>query len=403
LRSARKSRKSFIMKIIDIREIAIPLNSTLRNAVFDFSQMKTSVVAVITDVIIEGNPVVGYAFNSTGRYACGAQMRMRFIPRILSADPDSLIDKERNNFDPEKILTVMMQGEKPGGHSDRSVGIGTIEVAIWDAIAKIEEKPVFRSIEERYNPGGAKPKMFVYVGGGWYAPGKGIPELLEEMQGYLNMGYTQLKMKVGGASISEDMKRLEAVLNLVGNDGWNLAVDANCGLSRQGAFDYAKALEPYKLRWYEEPTDPLDFQLMSEIVDIYHAPLATGENLFSTQDVQNLIRFGGLRPNHDVLQIDPPQSYGFGSVTQTIKMLNTHGWTANSLMPHGGNQMSLHIAAGLGMLLCESYPNTFGMFSGFADDAEIIDGYITLDETRPGIGFEAQSELFTIMSNLSSE
>jgi hypothetical protein len=72
-------------------------------------------------------------------------------------------------------------------------------------------------------------------------------------------------------------------------------------------------------------------------------------------------------------------------------------------MPHGGNQMSLHIAAGLGMLLCESYPNTFGMFSGFADDAEIIDGYITLDETRPGIGFEAQSELFTIMSNLSSE
>ena len=136
------------MKIIDIREIAIPLNSTLRNAVFDFSQMKTSVVAVITEVIIEGNPVVGYAFNSTGRYACGAQMRMRFIPRILSADPDSLIDKERNNFDPEKILTVMMQGEKPGGHSDRSVGIGTIEVAIWDAIAKIEEKPVFRSIEE---------------------------------------------------------------------------------------------------------------------------------------------------------------------------------------------------------------------------------------------------------------
>ena len=199
MRSAHKSRKSFIMKIIDIREIAIPLNSTLRNAVFDFSQMKTSVVAVITDVIIEGNPVVGYAFNSTGRYACGAQMRMRFIPRILSADPDSLIDKERNNFDPEKILTVMMQGEKPGGHSDRSVGIGTIEVAIWDAIAKIEEKPVFRSIEERYNPGGAKPKMFVYVGGGWYAPGKGIPELLEEMQGYLNMGYTQLKMKVGGS------------------------------------------------------------------------------------------------------------------------------------------------------------------------------------------------------------
>ena len=215
------------MRITDIREIAVPLNLSLRNAVFDFSQMTTSVVAVITDVIRDGKPVVGYAFNSTGRYACGAQMRARFIPRILDSDPDSLIDEERNNLDPEKILAAMMQGEKPGGHSDRSVGIGTIEFAVWDAIAKIEEKPAFRSIEERYNPGGAKPKMFVYVGGGWYAPGKGTPELLDEMRGYLDMGYTQLKMKIGGMSVSEDMSRLEAVLKLVGNDGWNLAVDAN--------------------------------------------------------------------------------------------------------------------------------------------------------------------------------
>ena len=85
------------------------------------------------------------------------------------------------------FFSVMMEGEKPGGHSDRSVGIGTIEVAIWDAIAKIEEKPAFRSISDRYNPGGAKPKMFVYVGGGWYAPNKGIPELLDEMKSYLDM------------------------------------------------------------------------------------------------------------------------------------------------------------------------------------------------------------------------
>jgi len=389
------------MRITDIREIAIPLNLNLRNAVFNFSQMTTSVVAVITDVIRDGKPVVGYAFNSTGRYACGAQMRARFIPRILDADPDSLIDEERNNLDPEAILAAMMQGEKPGGHSDRSVGIGTIEFAVWDAIAKIEEKPAFRSIEARYNPGGAKPKMFVYVGGGWYAPGKGIPELLDEMQGYLDTGYTQLKMKIGGMSVPDDMKRLEAVLKLVGDDGWNLAVDANCGLTREAAFEYARAMSPYKLRWFEEATDPLDYALMAEIAEVYEPPLATGENLFSTQDVQNLVRFGGMRPGHDVLQTDPPQSYGVVAVTRTIDMLRQHGWDANSLMPHGGNQMSLHIAAGLGMLLCESYPNTFGMFSDFADDAEVIDGYLTLDEERPGIGFEAQAELYKVMKELS--
>jgi len=391
------------MQITDIRETAIPLNSNLRNAVFDFSQMTTSIVAVITDVIRDGKPVVGYAFNSTGRYACGAQMRARFIPRILDSDPDSLIDEARNNLDPEAILTAMMQGEKPGGHSDRSVGIGTIEVAVWDAIAKIEEKPTYQSIADRYNPSGEKPDMFVYVGGGWYAPGKGIPELLDEMRGYLDMGYTQLKMKVGGASVAEDLERLEAVLALVDNDGWNLAVDANCGLTDDGARAYAKALSPYKLRWYEEPTDPLDFALMAELADIYEPPLATGENLFSQQDMQNLVTFGGMRQNHDVLQIDPPQSYGVVAVARTVEMLNAQGWGAgNSVMPHGGNQMSLHIAAGLGMLLCESYPNTFGMFSGFADDAEIVDGYLKLDPDRPGIGFEAQADLYKVMSELSA-
>src|SRR5512142_2039448 len=120
------------MRIVDIRETAIPLNSTLANSSFNFSEMTTSVVAVITDVVRAGKPVCGFAFNSTGRYACGGQMRSRFIPRILKAPPDSLLD-DTGNFAPEKFLDVMMQNEKSGGHSERSVGIGTIEVAIWDA------------------------------------------------------------------------------------------------------------------------------------------------------------------------------------------------------------------------------------------------------------------------------
>src|ERR1700719_5141367 len=118
------------MRIVDIREKAIPLRSSLANSGFDFSEMTTSVVAVITDVMREGRPVVGFAFNSTGRYACGAQMRARFIPRVLKADPKSLLNEAGDNFAPEKILAVMMQHEKSGGHSERSVGIGTIEVAV---------------------------------------------------------------------------------------------------------------------------------------------------------------------------------------------------------------------------------------------------------------------------------
>src|SRR6266478_7549273 len=141
------------MRITDIRETSIALNSTLKNSSIDFSEMTTSVVAVITDVLRDGKPVVGFAFNSTGRYACGAQMRARFIPRILKADPKSLLNEAGDNFDPEKILAVMMRNEKSGGHSERSVGIGTIEVAVWDAIAKIEGKPLHRVLAERYNGG----------------------------------------------------------------------------------------------------------------------------------------------------------------------------------------------------------------------------------------------------------
>jgi L-alanine-DL-glutamate epimerase-like enolase superfamily enzyme len=178
------------MRIVDIRETAIPLKSDLRSSGFDFSEMTTSVVAVITDVKRDGKPVTDFAFNSTGRYACSAQMRARFIPRILKAPPESLLNEAGDNFDPEKILAVMMRNEKSGGHSERSVGIGTIEVAVWDAVAKIEAKPLHRVLAARYNGGKVADKVFCYVGGGWYAPGKTTKDLLDEMCRHLDSGYT---------------------------------------------------------------------------------------------------------------------------------------------------------------------------------------------------------------------
>src|SRR6478752_6098389 len=246
------------MRIVDIRERAIPLKSNIANSSFDFSEMTTTVVAVITDVVRNGRPVVGFAFNSTGRYACGAAMRARFVPRILSADPQSLLDEAHANFDPGKILAVMMQREKSGGHSERSIAIGTIEVAIWDAVAKIADKPLHRLLAERYGGGRLAHKVFCYVGGGWYFPGQTVQDLQDEMRRHLDAGYTMVKMKVGGMTLAEDMARIEAVKSTVGNRG-TLAVDANCKFTRDEALAYAKAMSPYKLRWYEEPCDPLDF------------------------------------------------------------------------------------------------------------------------------------------------
>jgi L-alanine-DL-glutamate epimerase-like enolase superfamily enzyme len=388
------------MRIVDIRECAVPLKSEIRNSSFDFSEMTTSVVAVLTDVVRGGRPVAGFAFNSTGRYACGAAMRERFIPRILRAGPGSLLDEARENFDPARILAVMMQREKSGGHSERSIAIGTIEVAVWDAVAKIAGKPLHRVLAERYNGGVSATKVYCYVGGGWYFPGQTLQDLQDEMRRHLDAGYTMVKMKVGGLALAEDIRRVEAVSSIL-PAGARLAVDANSRFDRREALAYAEALAPFRLRWFEEPCDPLDFALLAEIAGSYAPPLSTGENLFSTQDVENLVRFGGLRPErNDVIQIDPPQSYGIVQYARTVAMLERHGWPRSALFPHGGNQMSLAIAAGFGLGGAESYPDVFGAFGGFADDARLDGGFLTLSE-RPGIGFEGQSALCAIMQELT--
>ena len=387
------------MRITDIRETAVALKSTLRNAVFDFSEMTTSVVAVLTDVVREGRPVAGYAFNSTGRYACGAQMRDRFIPRILRAPAESLVNAKGDNLDPEKILACMSSREKPGGHAERSIAIGAIEVACWDAVAKIAGKPLHRVLAEKYNHGRSPKRVPCYVGGGWYEPGKGLRELQDEIREKLDQGYQTMKIKVGGATIPQDVKRIEAALKVVHSSD-NLAVDANGAFDRARALAYAKALASYELRWFEEPCDPLDYALLTDVAHDYDAPIATGENLFSTQDVQNLVSYGGLRADRDILQPDVPQSYGIVQFSRTLAMLERRGWKRKSIFPHGGNQMTLHIVGGFGLGGCEAYPGVFGPFAGFADDAKVEKGYLKLPD-RPGIGFEAQNALYAVMRDLT--
>lgn len=386
------------MRIVDIREETIPISSPIRNAYIDFSTMTLSVVAVITDVVRDGRPVVGYGFNSNGRYGQGARMRDRFIPRVLAAEPASLLDGD--NLDAGAIWSTMMTNEKPGGHGERSVAVGTIDMAVWDAVAKIAEKPLFRLLAERYGGGAADPRVFVYAAGGYYYPGKGLSVLQDEMRSYLDRGYTVVKMKIGGADLDTDRRRIEAVLGIL-EPGQRLAVDANGRFEVDEAIAYARALAQYDLFWYEEPGDPLDFELQAEVAAAYEGALATGENLFSTVDARNLIRYGGMRPDRDWLQFDCALSYGLVEYLRTLEMLREHGWSPARCIPHGGHQMSLNIAAGLGLGGNESYPDLFQPFGGFPDGVAVESGYITMPEL-PGIGFEGKQDLYTVMAELSS-
>ncbi|MFI5059076.1 MAG: mandelate racemase/muconate lactonizing enzyme family protein [Candidatus Acidiferrales bacterium] len=386
------------MRIVDIRETVVPIKSEIRNAYIDFSQMTVSVLALVTDVVRDGKPVTGFGFNSNGRYAPSGLLRDRFIPRLKAADSKALVDETGENFDPACVWEILMRNEKPGGHGERSVAVGVLDMAVWDAVAKIAGLPLYRLLAERFRGGRIERKVFVYAAGGYYYPDKDLSALQKEMQGYLDLGYSVVKMKIGGAPLAEDLRRIEAVLKILKTPD-QLAVDANGRFDLEKAIAYARALAPYGLRWYEEAGDPLDYELQAKLAAHYPGPMATGENLFSMQDARNLIRYAGLRPDRDILQFDCALSYGLVEYLRILDMLKEYGWSPTRCIPHGGHQMSLNIAAGLGLGGNESYPGIFQPFGGFADGIPVENSYVGLPEI-PGIGFEAKSELFRVMKQL---
>ena len=311
------------VRITAVREITQPIASPIRNAYIDFSKMTASLVAVVTDVVRDGRRVVGYGFNSNGRYGQGGLIRERFAPRLLEADPAALLD-EAGGLDPHRAWACMMANEKPGGHGERSVAVGTLDMALWDACAKLAGQPLFRLLAERHGRE-ADPRVFVYAAGGYYHPGKDLAALRAEMRGYLDRGYTVVKMKIGGAPIDEDRARIEAVLTEIGDA--QLAVDANGRFGLEQAIAYAHMLRDYPLFWYEEAGDPLDYALQAALAEFYPGPMATGENLFSHQDARNLLRHGGMRPDRDWLQFDCALSYGLVEYLRTLDIVRAAGWS----------------------------------------------------------------------------
>jgi D(-)-tartrate dehydratase len=386
------------MRILDITESTKPIASPIRNAYIDFSKMTTSLVAVVTDVIRDGRRVVGYGFNSNGRYGQGGLIRERFRDRVLEAEPKTLLNDAGDNLDPSRVWAAMMRNEKPGGHGERSVAVGTIDMAVWDATAKIAGKPLFRMLAEAKGRQ-ADPRVFVYAAGGYYYPGKDDTQLRGEMRSYLDRGYTVVKMKIGGASLPEDRRRIEAVLAEIGPYA-QLAVDANGRFDLETAITYAKMLRDYPLFWYEEAGDPLDYALQAALAEFYPGPMATGENLFSHQDARNLLRHGGMRPDRDWLQFDCVLSYGLVEYLRTLDVIEAAGWSPRRCIPHGGHQLSLNIAAGLGLGGNESYPDLFQPYGGFPDGVKVEDGHIIMPEL-PGIGFEGKSDLIRVMRDLA--
>jgi L-alanine-DL-glutamate epimerase-like enolase superfamily enzyme len=384
-------------RITKVLARTIPLRADISNALVSFAGMTGSVVALIADSGTRSGPVIGYGFGSIGRYAQTEIIRERMAPRIMAADPKTYCDPD-GQLDPVQLRRIMLRNEKPGGHGERSVAVGAIDMAAWDLVSKSAGLPLYGLLSRRFGEDRQRDGTEVYAAGGYYHPGGSLDSLRTELSGYLESGYRTVKIKIGGTELSGDIARIEAAINVVG-DPARIAVDANGRFQAKEAVAWGKAIEPYGLRWYEEPGDPLDFKLQRTLAESYPHPMATGENLFSSPDVQNLLRYAGLRPDRDILQMDPGLSYGLPEYLEMISVMKQNGWKTRSCFPHGGNLFNLHVAIGLNLGGTEAYPGVFAPFGGFGESVTIKDGRAAPPD-RPGIGWETKPDLMAYFNGL---
>jgi L-alanine-DL-glutamate epimerase-like enolase superfamily enzyme len=385
------------MKITAVLERTLPI-SRYADPAIPPGGLDTSAVAVVTDLVRNGAPVVGYGFASIGRFAQGGLIRDRFAPRLLAAT--DLGDPVIGGPDPDRAWAAMMAGEKPGGHGERSVAVGALDMAIWDAAAKAADLPLWRYLARRLgrDETRAAAPVPVYAGGGYYYPSDDRAHLRAEMAEFRDAGYTHAKIKVGAAGLAEDTARIEIAAETLGGAG-NLAVDAVYSYGPDAAMAAAEAFQPFGLWWFEDICDPLDFTLLAQVAAAYAPPIAAGEGNFGAADARNLLRHGGLRADRDVLLFDIAHCYGLPEYIRMIDLAEGMGWDRRSFWPHGGHLFTLHAVAALGLGGAEVNPHNFQPFGGLTDDGVVTGGHVTPPEL-PGIGFEGRAVLADLFADL---
>ena len=387
------------MRITAVRERTVQLATATRNASIGFGAMTASALSIETDSMRRGRPLTGLAFDSIGRYAHGGLLRERFIPRLLAADP-ARYDDGHGGIDPLRVWDVVMADEKAGGHGERCGAVGLIDAALWDLAAKHRDEPLWRTLAREGSAPSAFGRIAVYASGGHYRDADDVPALCEDIRRAIGKGHCRFKIKIGGAVLKDDMARIDAVLALL-SPGMTLAVDGNGMFSRDRTVDYLDALKDRPLAWIEEPVHPLDFDLHREVAALSPLPLATGENLFSRDDARNLLRYGGLRPDRDLLQFDISLSYGIVEYRRILDEMRAFGWERARCAPHAGHLFAAHGVAGLGLGLAEVAMDDTSLFGRITAALPLQDGVATLPDT-PGTGFEtcpAYADIFGELLN----
>ena len=410
------------MKIVAIHEATLPIGSAMRNASIAFDQMTASALVIRTDQTIGGEALVGLAFDSIGRYGKGGLLRERFIPRLLAAAPSDLLD-EHGHIDPARCVAVLMRGEKQGGHGERPGAVGLLDAALWDLRAKQMGLPLWQCLRHSVGPNAsstttapvtatanetarvhttaeatsAPPRIATYASCGHFTDNPNPQALRDEVAQCLAWGYTTVKIKLSGRDAKLDAQRIASALS-AGFPASHLAVDLN-GQWQAGHTDVLAVLAEHRLAWVEEPTPALDYAALAAFCQGHSGPVATGENLFSLDDATNLLRYGGLRPNQDRLQMDISLSYGVGEYRAMLERAQAMGWSRQAFWPHAGHLFAAHVVAAFGLGSHESAPDPSRLYGGFWDRVPVVDGHLQLP-TFLGVGFEHKANMMAAFDQL---
>lgn len=333
-------------------------------------------VAIHTD-----QGICGYGWNG----GTAATRPQHFLKGYVDYYRDFLVG--RNPLETSKL--VLELGEKQnkilGSAGLHTQVLGALMVACWDIKGKVEGKSVHQLL------GGARDRVRAYIAGGYYAEGKGLKELQDEvLYNVEELHSSAVKIKVGDPSVgfAEDIKRVEAARSAIGDD-IDLLVDANCAFDLDTAIEFAKAIEPYNIYWFEEPITMYDFAGHKTLADSSSVKIATGENYYLYSDFDTLTANGGAT----YLNVDVTICPGFDIALQVADLAEKRNL---QIAPHGCQEIHLPLVAGVakGGLL-EYYPPEVDPLRGDMILPQLRlekDGHVTVP-TTPGLGYELNMDL----------
>lgn len=300
-----------------------PIDPPIRNGRYVYASHDLCLIRITAD-----NGTVGFGIGDGGVGLAGAPTMIRGTVESLRP---ALIG--RNPQWTEQIWADLWNPKLLGRRGFTTRVVSAVDLALWDLKGKLLGTSVAELL------GRCHQAVPAYIAGGYYRDGTSVDDLANEMAEHVAAGAHAVKMKIAGATLTDDLVRVAAVRTAIG-DNVKLLVDANNGYRRHEAIEAVRKLEPYNVFWLEEPLMPDDYAGHAEVARASSIPIAAGENEYTRYGFRDLIE-------HKSASILNPDAQFVGGVTEFMKVAALAQAYDLPVAPHGNPELHIHLAAAL--------------------------------------------------------